>query len=148
MADRPQNGLLRRENGGQIGPLVVAPSDDWVVIPSGTGGATETTLAQVRDRLIEVRDNADQVEAKLDTLIATTPATLTGRMLDKKPTTGYRMWVDPTAATNRGAGVIMAEAPVGSAESATDWRGVFIPTGAGEWVERTAFAWASRTAGW
>lgn len=74
--------------------------------------------------------------------------TLTSRMLARQPTSGYRMWVDPNAVTNLGAGVIMAEAPTGTATTTTGFRGVFIPTAAGQWSERTAFAWDSRATGW
>lgn len=143
MADKPQNGLLRRElSGQQVGPIVVAPSADWVTVPGGTAGATEATLVQVRDFL-------DTVEAKLQSLIDATPAlTLTARLLDKRPQSGYRMWLDPSATTNLGAGVILAEAPSAAVEADTTFQGVFIPTAAGRWTERQSFAWSGRGSGW
>lgn len=95
-------------------------------------------------------ENTDTLIGRVKAILAgQPPLTLTGRMLDKKPAAGYEMWVDSTATVNLGPGVIMAEAPAAQADTAQAvWRGVFIPTAGGRWVERTGFAWASRTTGW
>jgi len=111
---------------------------------AGLDFATQTTLAAVLAKLIA----APSTEAKQDAILAATPNTLTGRLTNKRPQVGYRMWVQELVTTNIGVGTIMAEAPSGSSSGDAVFDAVFIPDAGGEWVERTGFAWDSKGVGW
>lgn len=100
---------------------------DVDTLPLPPGAAADATVAAVRDA---------------------SPGTLTGRMLAKRPAAAYRLWMDTSASTNLGAGVIIAEAPGGTLEGTAVFRGILLLDAGGELRERTDFAWSLRGAGW
>jgi hypothetical protein len=127
-------------------------------LPLGTDG---TGALLTKDSGLAARDLAtsaaqegarvilSSMDDKLQTLVSSSAiSTLTGRLLDKKPTDGYRLWLHDAAVTNAGVGTILAEAPAGSATSATAWRGILVPEAPGQFIERESFAWADRLVGW
>lgn len=113
--------------------------------------ASDTTLSGARDAIVAavVAATDEAVTARLDTLIAAQPdETLTGRLLEKKPATGYRLWLHDNATTNLGVGTILAEAPTGTATTASSWSGIFVPSAGGQLTERVGFSWDGRLTGW
>lgn len=122
MPDRNVGGFLRRDDpDGELGPLVIVPSEGTLAV----GGATETTLREVRDQSSDFK-----------------------RILKFEPVAGEELRADDVAGGDRYHGA----AADGTATSAASWRVVRFYRDATGGITRvryrTGVAWDNRASGW